>query len=174
MNAIMNAIEIRAATPDDADAVSKYHDRCFTKSYSAQLQTGVLKAPAVEDTRQQLYAWFQPQPGLETNPKTALKTMVAVKDGAPIGHFTVQCHRLIHLFVDPDFHGTGLGRHLLEQAEAMIAAAGYTEFELHTRVDNLAGIAFYKKAGWRLTGQQIHTLEHDIAYDEHIMTKQIG
>ena len=36
----MDAIEIRAATPDDADAVECYHDRCFTSTYSSQLLAG--------------------------------------------------------------------------------------------------------------------------------------
>jgi ribosomal protein S18 acetylase RimI-like enzyme len=30
----------------------------------------------------------------------------------------------------------------------MIAADGHTDFEFHARVDNVAAIAFYEKAGW--------------------------
>ena len=54
----------------------------------------------------------------------------------------------------------------------MIAASGHTEFELHTRVENLAAIAFYKKAGWTVTDRLVHTVEHGISYDEFVVVKR--
>ena len=160
----MDAIEIRVATPDDAHAVASYHDRCFTHSYSSQLLAGELEAPDLEGMRRQLRGWFRP--GSE------FATRVAIVDGVPIGHFTVFGHQLVHLFVEPDHQGTGLGRLLLAQAEAMMTADGHADFELHTRVDNLAGIRFYEKAGWSMTDRLIHTVELGISYDEHVLTKQ--
>lgn len=159
----MDAIELRAATPDDADAVAAYHDRCFTNTYSSQLLAGELEAPDRGGTRQQLHDWFRPESDFETR--------VAVVDGVPIGHFTVSGHQLVHLFVEPDHQGTGLGRHLLEQGEAMITASGHKDLELHTRIDNHAAIAFYETAGWTVTDRLIHTVEHGISYDEHVLVK---
>jgi ribosomal protein S18 acetylase RimI-like enzyme len=63
-------------------------------------------------------------------------------------------------------------RDLLAQAEAMIAAGGHRDLELHARVDNLAAIAFYEKAGWTATDRLIHTVEHGISYDERILIKR--
>ncbi len=83
----MDGIEIRSATPDDADAVANYHDRCFRDTYSAQLLAGVVDAPDPNGTRQQLRDWFRPESGFETH--------VAVVDGAPIGHFTISGHQLV-------------------------------------------------------------------------------
>ncbi len=74
----MHAIETRAATPDDADAVEDYHDRCFKNTYSSQLLAGAFNAPDREGTRQQFRDWFRP--GSE------FVTQVAVVDGTPIGH----------------------------------------------------------------------------------------
>jgi ribosomal protein S18 acetylase RimI-like enzyme len=159
----MDAFEIRAATPADADAIADYHHRCFTKTYSSQLLAGELEAPDPAGTRQQLHDWFLPESEFET--------WVAVVDGAPIGHVTVSGHQLVHLFVAPDHQGMGLGRHLLARGEAMIAAGGHTDFELHARVDNLAAIAFYEKAGWAVTDRSIHTVEHGISYDERVLIK---
>ena len=65
----------------------------------------------------------------------------------------------------------GLGRHLLEHGEAVIAAGGHTDFELHARVDNLAAITFYENAGWTVTDRLIHTVEHGISYDERVLVK---
>jgi len=159
----MDAIGIRVATPTDADAVADYHARCFTNTYSSQLRAGEFEAPDPEGTRQQLHDWFQPESGFET--------LVAVVDGAPIGHFTVSGHQLVHLFVEPAHQGMGLGRRLLAQGEEMIAAAGHRHFELHARVENLAAIAFYETEGWTVTDRLIHTIEHGLRYVEHVLIK---
>jgi len=161
----MNDIEIRAARPDDANAVEEYHNECFLKTYSAQLHAGEFHAPDRDGTRQQLLGWFQPG--------SDFQTWVTVVDDRPVGHFTLYRHHLVHLFVEPERHGTGLGRTLLERAEATLAAAGHKELELHTRVENLSAIAFYKKAGWNMTDELITTVEHGISYTEHIMTKRL-
>ena len=159
----MDAFEIRTATPADADAVADYHRRCFAKTYSSQLLTGELEAPDPAGTRQQLHDWFLPESGYET--------LVAVVDGAPIGHVTVSRHHLVHLFVEPSHQHTGVGRYLLAQGEAMIAAGGHTDLELHARVDNLAALAFYEKAGWTVTERLVHTVDHGISYDERVLIK---
>ena len=164
-NRNMDTVEMRVATPDDADAVEDYHDRCFRKTYSAQLLAGEFEAPCREGTKQQLRDWFQPDSEFETR--------VAVVADTPIGHFTVRGHQLQHLFVDPDHQGMGLGRRLLAQGEAMIAANGHSDFELHARVENLAAIAFYKARGWTVTDRLIHTVEHGISYDEHVIVKHL-
>lgn len=52
-----------------------------------------------------------------------------------------------------------------------MAAGGHTDFESHARVENLAAIAFYEKAGWSVTDRLIHTVEHGISYDERVLIK---
>jgi ribosomal protein S18 acetylase RimI-like enzyme len=160
----MDGFELRVATPADADAVADYHHRCFTTTYSSQLLAGELQAPDPAGTRQQLRDWFQPESGFETR--------VAVVDGAPIGHVTVRGHQLFHLFVEPNHQNMGLGSHLLSVGEAMIAADGHTDLELHARVDNLAAIAFYENAGWTVTDRLVHTVDHGISYDERVLVKR--
>jgi ribosomal protein S18 acetylase RimI-like enzyme len=160
----MDGFELRTASPADADSVADYHHRCFKTTYSSQLLAGELEAPDPEGTRQQLRDWFRPESEFETR--------VAVVDGEPIGHVTVSGHHLVHLFVEPNHQNMGLGRHLLEQGEALIAAGGQTDFELHARVENLAAIAFYENAGWTVTDRLIHTVEHGISYDEWVLVKR--
>lgn len=160
----MSEFEIRKAIPADADAVADYHDRCFRNTYSSQMLAGEFEVPDLAGTRQQIHDWFLPESGLESR--------VAVVDGAPIGHVTVCGHQLVHLFVEPDHQHVGLGRHLLALGEAMIAAGGHTESELHARVENVDAIAFYERAGWVVTERLIHTVEHGISYDERVLMKR--
>jgi len=160
----MDGIEVRQANVRDVDAVARYHQRCFATTFAAQLATGELSVPERDGTRRQLCEWFQPGSGFET--------LVAVVDGTPIGHVTVSGHQLVHLFVDPVHQGTGLGRHLLSLGEATIVAAGHNDLELHARVENTAAVAFYEKGGWMVTDRLIHTVEHGISYDEHVIVKR--
>ena len=162
----MAAIELRSAKPEDADAVAAYHDRCFRETYAAQLLAGEFDAPDRDGTRRQLHDWFVAESDCDT--------LVAVLDGEPIAHVTVSGHRLVHLFVAPDHQGKGLGRRLLARGEARIRADGHTILELHARVENVAAIAFYERAGWTVTGRLIHTVEHGISYDEHVLTKRMA
>lgn len=159
----VEGIEIRAASPDDAVAVEDYHHRCFACTYSSQMRAGAIAAPDRTGTWRQLHDWFQPGSGFETQ--------LAVVEDVPIGHVTVCAHQLVHLFVEPGHQGTGLGRFLLARGEAMIAAGGHAEFELHARVENAAAIAFYERAGWSVTDRLIHTVEHGIGYDERVLVK---
>lgn len=160
----MGAIEIRSAVPDDAHTVAAYHDRCFRTTYAAQLLAGSLTAPDPDGTRLQLREWFEPGSDFET--------WVAVVKDVPIGHATIRGHQLVHLFVEPEHQGTGLGQRLLAEGETMIAAAGHSEFELHARVENVAAIGFYEAAGWTVTDQLIRTVEHGISYNEHVLVKR--
>ncbi|SDE98828.1 Ribosomal protein S18 acetylase RimI [Blastococcus aurantiacus] len=159
----MDAVELRAARPADAEAVEEYHHRCFLSTYAAQVAAGEFGPPERSGTRQQLHDRFLPGSDCET--------VVAVADGTPIGHVTVSGHRLVHLFVEPGHQGRGLGRRLLARGEAMLTAHGHADLELHARVENLAAIAFYVRQGWTVTGRLIRTVEHGIAYDEWVLVK---
>ncbi len=159
----MDPIEIRVARPDDAEAIERYHDECFRNTYAAQLLAGEFEAPDRDGTREQLRSWF--------TPGSEFVTLVADLDGVPIGHVTVFRHHLIHLFVEPNHHGTGLGRQLLARGEALLADGGYTDVELHTRVENHTAVAFYEAMGWTVTDRQVHTVEHGISYHEHVLVK---
>lgn len=159
----MDAIDFRAATADDVDAIERYHHRCFRQSYAAQLAAGEFDAPDRDGTREQFRSWFDSD--------SEFDTLVATVDDLPVGHVTVYRHHLVHLFVEPERHGTGLGRRLLTMGEARIVAAGHSELELHTRVENLQAISFYEALGWELTDRVIHTIEHGISYDEHVLVK---
>jgi ribosomal protein S18 acetylase RimI-like enzyme len=69
--------------------------------------------------------------------------------------------RLYSLAVDPSFRGRGLAGELTRQAELDSRAAGALYMRLEVATDNVAGIALYRKAGYRPFG-----LYHDY-YDDH-------
>jgi hypothetical protein len=94
----MDAIELRPATPDDADAVEAYHARCFEKTYASQLVSGDIESPDRDGMRRQFHEWFQPDSDVDTQ--------IVVVDDVPIAHFTVSGHRLVHLFIEQNSSST--------------------------------------------------------------------
>ena len=61
------------------------------------------------------------------------------------------CH-LRHLFLAPEWHGTGLAAHLLDAAMDHARAVGYAGARLWTPRDNARARAFYTREGWRENG----------------------
>lgn len=59
---------------------------------------------------------------------------------------------LSYLGVHPDAWGLGVGRALMAELPARLAAAGYTEAQLLVYVDNAPAVRLYERYGWRRHG----------------------
>ena len=140
----MNII-VRSAEPDDAEALWK----CFT---SPQVVRNTLQLPfrSLESMRQRL-----------AKSEEGAYTLVAVADGEVVGmlglHTTTR-PRLRHkaefgMNVRDDWQGKGVGTALMQ---AMVDLAdkwlNLTRIELTVFTDNEAGIALYKKFGFKIEG----------------------
>ncbi len=156
---------IRPASLDDTDAIAAYHHRCWVIAFSSLLEPGMVDRMDPRGKIDRWRSWLAPESGFVT--------MVADKSGAPIGHTTVSGHELVHLFVDPDHWGQGLGRQLLEVGEGLLRNDGYREIELNTMVGNDRAIALYRAAGWTLTDRVVHADQDGVVYDEHVLVKRL-
>ena len=115
-----------------------------------------------------------PYPGsADAHGVTAPAAVVADLDGQAIGHTTVSGNELVHLFVDPDHWGGGLGRALLDIGEELLTAAGHREAELHTIVGNEPALVLYRSAGWVVTDRLVHNDWDGVAYDEHVLVERL-
>ncbi|MDB5560097.1 MAG: GCN5-related N-acetyltransferase [Enterovirga sp.] len=88
------------------------------------------------------------------NSPTILARVAAAPDGAVVGYVLVQIRRgsdlgwLTSVAVMPGSHGGGLGRRLVEAAEAAAGEAGRTRIRLEVRADNAAARRLYESAGY--------------------------
>jgi putative acetyltransferase len=78
-------------------------------------------------------------------------TWVWEADGRVVGFISLIGNEVGALFVDPQFHRSGIGRALVDQARGL---RGALEVEVFER--NLAGRAFYLTLGFELIHQKVH------------------
>jgi ribosomal protein S18 acetylase RimI-like enzyme len=83
-------------------------------------------------------------------------SLLAEVAGRPVGFCMVQLSEgyVFALFVRPEAEGRGIGRALMERAEAGLRRAGVTEAWLTTGGDPaLRALGFYRHLGWRYGGR---------------------
>jgi ribosomal protein S18 acetylase RimI-like enzyme len=156
---------IRAASLDDADCIASYHHRCWVIVHSSLLEPGMVDRMDPRGKIDRWRNWLAPESGFVT--------MVADESGTAVGHTTVSGQQLVHLFVDPDHWGQGLGRRLLGIGEGLLRNAGHRHIELNTMVGNERAIALYRSAGWTVTDRVVHADQDGVAYDEHVLVKRL-
>jgi ribosomal protein S18 acetylase RimI-like enzyme len=160
-------VTFRPAALADAPAIAAYHRRCWLETFAPLLAQNVEVAT---DPARLLAAWEE-----RLAPGSRLTTVVADLDGRPIGHTAVKGDELVNLFVDPDHCRRGLGRALLAEGEALLAAAGHLEVELHTILGNEPALALYRSAGWTVTERLLHHRDRPdgLVFDEHVLVKRL-
>jgi ribosomal protein S18 acetylase RimI-like enzyme len=76
---------------------------------------------------------------------------------------------LDNIAVRPERQGQGLGRRLIEFAEAEARRLGYRELRLYTHEKMVENIALYRRLGFEQTGRG-----HEAGYDRVFMTKHLA
>jgi GNAT superfamily N-acetyltransferase len=145
-------MNIRAARPEDADAVETIRVRGWQAAYRHVFPLDELDALPVDGTRWRR-RFEQPPPGWST--------FVSEDDeGRVVGFASVGPSRDEHgpgelyaIYVEPDAWSTGVGRSLLQRAEERLSSE-YTLAYLWVLEDNPRARTFYERAGWATDGSR--------------------
>jgi GNAT superfamily N-acetyltransferase len=149
-------MELRPAVPDDAPAVGRVHVRSWQAGYRGLMPDEYLDGlqPEYRASHYTFGRLFGP------------RTTVAILDGAIVGFATIYRSQLTALNVDPDAWSRGVGRALIAQARADLAAAGVTEAHLWVLVGNTRAERFYERDGWTTDGTRRSNTVWGITVDE--------
>jgi len=123
---------LRPATPADLDALCHLEDACFRE----------------RRFKRDHVAWILQHPGaftiVDADGGVRAAVMVLVGDGVS---------RVLSVAVLPAFRRRGLGRALMEAAEALSLNRGARTVQLEVGVTNVAAIALYRALGYRSDGR---------------------
>jgi len=89
--------------------------------------------------------------------RTTGRAWLAEEDGGAVAFAMADAEQgtVFAMFVRPDSEGRGLGRALMEHAEAWLFGAGWNEIWLLTGSDpGLRAVGFYLHRGWQAVGQE--------------------
>jgi GNAT superfamily N-acetyltransferase len=149
-------MELRPAVPADAPAVARVHVRAWQAGYRGLMPAEYLDNLRPED-RAARYTFGRPD---------GPRTTVALLDDTIVGFVTIRGSELGALNVDPDAWSRGVGRALIAQARADLAAAGATEASLWVLVGNTRAERFYALDGWTTDGTRRSETVWGITVDE--------
>lgn len=117
------AVSIREAREGDLDALTDVWERAARSSHGFMDEADIVEMrPFVRDS-------YLP----------SMDVWLVESDGGPIAFVGARGAHVELLYVDPPFHGQGLGRHLL-------AHVGATSVEVYA--DNETGVGFYRSQGF--------------------------
>lgn len=137
-------MEVRVATPDDAEAIAAI--------WNAEILSGVSTFTTVEKTPQDVARAI----------KSAEVFLVAAQGAAVLGFGTYGAFRggpgysatVEHtVYLTKGARGCGLGRRLMERLETVARAQGHHVMVAAVGSENAAGVAFHKALGFQQVGR---------------------
>lgn len=176
MNDRRQQMEIRRATPRDAETLAEFGARTFYESFAAD------NTP--EDMSKHLASAWHPDLQRREISDPALDTLLAVCEGVLAGYAMVREGKvppgvsatkpieLWRFYVDKPWQGRGLARSLMEAVEMTARARGGHELWLGVWERNERAQAFYRKCGFEKVGTQIFVVGTDPQTD-HVMLRRL-
>jgi len=141
------APEIRAAHPDDHDALAKIWHNGWVESHAEHVPAEL----TAQRTPDSFHARLTDM--LET-------TLVTGPIGAPIGFCAIKDNEVYQMYVSPTARGTGSAAALISAGCDAIKSAGHSQAKLDVIAENPRARAFYEKMGW--VSQGLQTVDVDL------------
>jgi GNAT superfamily N-acetyltransferase len=157
-------MDVRAAAPDELDALTTVWYDAWRDAHAEILPNGLVKLRTWESFRARLQ-------------KHIPKVRVIGAIGLPLGFSIVLGNELYQLFVAASARGTGVAAALIADAEDRIASTGAKTAWLACAIGNDRAARFYEKSGWRRTGtmtSQLETLEGKFPLEVWRYEKQLA
>ncbi len=148
---------IRTATPADVDALAALHVRVWRATY-AQLAPREAYDALDESRRRPHWDGL-----LRRDPATSISLIaedggraVGLGHACPAGHEALgDAGEILHLYVDPEHQGTGLGRELFGRLRTFLTGRGHRVVRLAVVEGNDPAIGFYERQGGRRVGSYV-------------------
>lgn len=99
------------------------------------------------------------------------KTLIGLASYGPVGDGSEA--KLHKIYLDPSWHGQGLGRQLLAWIENEAADRNYRAIILQVNKRNVRAIAAYRRRGFRVRDEIVVDIGNGFVMDDYLMEKPI-
>ena len=161
---------VRVTTPADIDATAVQARDIWTRHY----------VPIIGEAQTAyMLAAFQSPAAIAGQMAAGYEYYLAMEDGAPQGYFALvpdlagHSALLSKIYVRQERQGTGLGKAILADVEARCVRMGVRELWLTVNKHNAGSIAFYRRAGFEVTGSLVQDIGHGFVMDDFRMAKTL-
>ncbi|MFC5422843.1 GNAT family N-acetyltransferase [Bosea eneae] len=130
-------VTLRAGARDDVEAVKRLLDRSWLTTWAPELPLAAV-------------ARFAAQDGARAYVEAMVESfeLAVAPDGRIVGMLHLHGDELSAMHVDPAFQGLGVGRVLLDRAEAALLDRS-AQPRLEVDLSNTRALAIYRRRGWR-------------------------
>ena len=177
---MLDALTIRPATPNDAQAVARIRVQGWRFAYQGLISQDYLDSLSVAEDTERIRGYLSqfPHNSPPSRPESVQGSsdgekrsfMLAARGDAVLGFCRFSAApdktdraesavpagtlngRLHSLYIDPDTLGQGIGHALMSHALSTFAAWGCEHANLWVLEGNSRAISFYERQGWRCTG----------------------
>jgi GNAT superfamily N-acetyltransferase len=150
-----DAIEIRPATADDAEAICRVAIRTLRETNARDYTPDVIARLVAGFTPQRIAAFIASRP-----------FYVALAHGAVVGTANLDGAAARAVFVDPDHQGQGVGTSLMAAVENLARARSVTTLHVQSSV---TAEGFYKKLGYVPVRENLHGTERTIMMEKRLV-----
>jgi len=195
-----DALTIRPATPNDAQAVARIRVQGWRFAYQGLISQDYLDSLSVAEDTERMRGYLSQLPQNSPPSRSASvqgsdgekrSFMLAARDDAVLGFCRFSAApdkidraeratpggtmngRLHALYIDPDSLGQGIGHALMNHALSTFAAWGCERATLWVLEGNSRAISFYERQGWRCTGATKVDQSFGLCLVEHEMAVQL-
>lgn len=175
----MQPITIRRCVPGEEVILSILGQATFLDAFAGVLSGRDILGHCVrQHSREKYAAWLQ-EPGsavwiAEVEPGRApVGYLVLTKPDLPLGDISPHDAEVKRVYLLSRFRGGGLGRRLMQEAEAYARARGVKRLLLGVYSRNDAAILFYERLGYKRVGERSFTVG-DSTYHDHILAFSLG
>lgn len=171
----MQSITIRRCAPGDEVALSIVGQASFLDTFAGVLSGKDILGHCVRQHSSEKYeAWLQDAASAvwiaEIAPGAApVGYLVLTKPDLPLADMSPQDAEVKRIYLLNRFRGGGLGRRLMQEAEAHARSQGIRRLLLGVYSGNAAAISFYEKLGYRRVGERSFTVG-DSTYHDFILS----
>jgi diamine N-acetyltransferase len=175
----MSTVNIRKCVPGDEIALSIVGQATFLDAFAGVLSGKDILGHCVRQHSSEKYAtWLRDDDSAiwvaEIEPGHApVGYLVLTKPDLPLGDICAGDAEVKRVYLLSRFRGGGLGRRMMQEAEAYARVRGVKRLLLGVYNRNDSAISFYEKLGYRRVGERSFSVG-DSTYHDYILALSLG